>query len=136
MDLTKISGYIQAAFYLLAGINHFIDPSFYLPLIPEYFMFPEAINYLSGGIEILLAVGLLFPASRKVSSYAIIAMLVAFIPSHIYFINQGSCIDGGLCVPEWIGWGRLLVIHPLLIWWAWSVRNRFSTPTLDGITQP
>ncbi|MFK7954343.1 MAG: hypothetical protein AB8B73_15940 [Ekhidna sp.] len=123
MDIKKIGVYIESAFYIFAGTNHFIDPEFYYPLIPEYFTFPEFINSLSGVAEILLGVGLLFYTTRKVSSYAIITMLLAFIPSHIYFINLGSCIEGGLCVPEWVGWGRLLVIHPLLIWWAWRCRK-------------
>ena len=121
--MKKIGLYLQSAFYLIAGINHFIDPEFYYPLIPEYFTYPSLINYLSGSLEILFGIGLLFITTRKLTSYAIIAMLVAFIPSHVYFIQQGSCVDGGLCVPEWIGWGRLLIIHPLLIWWAWKCRK-------------
>lgn len=108
----------MSAFYLVAGINHFIDPSSYYPLIPGYLPFPEFINIFSGIVEVALALGLLFPKYRKISSWAIILMLIAFIPSHIYFIQVGSCIPDGLCVPEWIGWVRLIVIHPLLIGWA------------------
>jgi hypothetical protein len=50
-------------------------------------------------------------------------MLISFIPAHIYFIQIGSCVEGGMCVSEWIGWARLLIIHPLLIWWALSVTS-------------
>lgn len=121
--MKKISNYLQAAFYTYAGVNHFIDPAFYLPLIPEYFMFPEMINYLSGIVEVIFGIMLFFNATRKAAVYGVIVMLLAFIPSHVYFIQAGSCIEGGLCVPEWIGWLRLLFIHPLLIWWAWSVRK-------------
>ena len=41
----------------------------------------------------------------------------------IYFININSCIPKGLCVPQWVGWVRLIVIHPILIAWAWWVRK-------------
>lgn len=110
---------IQVVFYSLAGLNHFINPGFYLPLIPPYFPFPEQINLVSGVAEMLLAIGLVFPRTRSRAGYAIIAMLAAFIPSHLYFIQIGGCIPEGLCAPEWAGWLRLMVVHPLLIAWAW-----------------
>lgn len=137
MDLKKISVYFQAGFYLFAGVNHFINPEFYYPLIPEYFVFPKAINSFAGFAEILLGGLLFFNLSRKFAAYMIIIMLLSFVVSHWYFIQLGSCIENILCVPEWIGWGRLLVIHPLLIYWAWSVRNsKFYTveeKTLDQV---
>ncbi|MEO1052381.1 MAG: hypothetical protein AAFX87_17235 [Bacteroidota bacterium] len=119
----KVSLVLIVLFYLAAGLNHFRDPGFYLPLIPDYLPYPNAINIISGIAEMLLGLGLVFRQSRKVSAYLIIAMLVAFIPSHVYFIQIGSCTSGGLCVPEWIGWIRLIVVHPLLIWWAWVHRK-------------
>ena len=121
--MKKISFFAQSIFYIVAGVNHFINPDFYLPLIPDYFMFPETINYLSGSIEIILGLMLLLDVTRKAGAYLIVLMLLTFVPSHVYFISIGSCVEGGLCVPEWLGWVRLLVIHPLLIWWALSIRN-------------
>lgn len=122
----KTSVRLMTGFYLIAGFNHFLNPEFYLPLIPPFFTYPEKINILSGLAEIVLATGILFYPSRKYASYGIIAMLIAFIPSHIYFIQINSCIEGGLCVPEWIGWIRLIFIHPLLIYWAWIVGKSSS----------
>ena len=119
----KISRLIQAGFYVIAGINHFINPQFYLDLIPPYFIYFEEINLLAGIAEILLGIGLIFNPSRKVAAFGIILMLIAFIPAHIYFIQLGSCLGDGLCVPAWIGWFRLVVIHPLLIFWAWTARK-------------
>lgn len=122
MDLRKINLYLLFGFYFVAGLNHFINPEFYYPLIPDYFPFVKAINIASGLIEMALALSLLVPRTRKWASNLIILMLIAFIPSHVYFIQIGSCVEGGLCVSEWIGWIRLLVIHPILIIWAWSAR--------------
>jgi uncharacterized membrane protein len=107
-------------FYLAAGLNHFRMPSFYLPLIPDYLPFKSLINIASGIAEMLLALLLLFEQTRKWAAIGIILLLLCFLPSHIWFIQQGGCVDpGGLCVPEWIAWVRLLLIHPILIWWAW-----------------
>jgi uncharacterized membrane protein len=123
MDIKKISLYVLAMFYIVAGINHFVNPGFYFSLIPEYFVYLELINYLSGIAEVVLGIGLLFNQTRRISSYLIVLLLLAFIPSHVYFIQIGSCVDGGLCIPEWGSWLRLVAVHPFLIWWAWSVRN-------------
>jgi uncharacterized membrane protein len=110
-------------FYILAGCYHFVNPDFYLGLIPGYLPYPEFINYASGFVEILLGAGVAFPGYRKISVYGIIGLLVLFIPSHVYFIRIGSCVEDGLCVSPWISWSRLLVIHPLLMYWAWIVRK-------------
>ena len=94
-----------------------------MPLIPEYLPFPDGINYVSGVLEILLGVGLIPKFSRRWAVYGIIAMLIAFIPSHVYFIEKGGCLEGGLCVPSWVAWVRLVVVHPLLIAWVWYHRK-------------
>ncbi|MEM0940778.1 MAG: hypothetical protein AAF600_11425 [Bacteroidota bacterium] len=124
MGLKTLHLNLQSFFYLAAGVNHFINPEFYYPLIPNYFIYTKAINLLAGFFEMLFGITFLFTRTRNFAVYGILSMLLAFIPSHIYFIQTGSCIEEGLCVPEWIGWFRLIVIHPLLIWWAWSQRLR------------
>ncbi len=114
----KINLTLFGLFYITAGINHFRDPEFYYPLIPDYLPYHYSINVLSGIVEIALGVAIFFVKTRRIASYCIILMLIAFIPSHIYFIQIGGCADYGLCVPAWIAWVRLIIIHPLLIWWA------------------
>ncbi len=115
----KVSLYILIVFFLFAGVYHFVNPELYLPLIPKYFPMPEVINWVSGMLEILLAFGLIPLKTRKLAAIGIIVLLIAFIPSHVYFIQIGSCIESSLCVAPWVAWIRLLVIHPLLIYWAW-----------------
>ncbi len=121
--MKKFSLYLQVGFYLLAGANHFINPDFYAGLIPDYLPYHTLINIASGAIEFALGLGLLFSTTRKYSAYTIILMLIAFIPSHVFFIQIGGCVEGGLCTSLTVAWVRLVIIHPLLILWAWSVRR-------------
>lgn len=114
--------WLLVAFYLFAGINHFWHPDFYLPLIPPYLPAPDLINWASGIIEILLALGVAYAPTRRLAVWGILAMLLAFVPSHWYFIQIGGCVSDGLCVPLWVAWLRLLLIHPFLLLWAWWVR--------------
>ena len=121
--MKKVALYLQSFFYIAAGLNHFRKPTAYFGLIPPYLPWPAFINTMAGVTEIIFGLLLIFTATRKWAAYGIILMLVAFIPAHIYFIQIGGCVPGGLCFPLWVGWLRLLIIHPLLLMWAWWCRK-------------
>ena len=101
MQVKQLFLYLLSGFFFIAGINHFINPDFYLPLIPKYLGYPEFINYSSGLVEVLLSIGLLLNSTRKITAYLIIGLLIVFIPSHVYFIAIGSC------VPQWFMCSRM-----------------------------
>jgi uncharacterized membrane protein len=118
----------MAAFYVFAGVNHFINPQFYEPLIPDYLPWNSFINFASGALEIIFGFGVFVKPYRKFSSRALIFLLILFIPSHVYFIQIGACIPDGLCTPIWVAWLRLVLIHPVLMYWAYFVskyHNKF-----------
>ncbi len=121
--LYEISRWLLGLFYLIAGINHFWHPEFYLPLIPEYLPWKVLLNGLVGVIEIALGLGVLIKSTRQYAAWGIIILLILLVPSHIHFIQLGSCVENGLCVSPTVAWGRLIIIHPLLMMWAyWHVR--------------
>ncbi|MFY7653112.1 MAG: hypothetical protein ACOVQE_10425 [Chitinophagaceae bacterium] len=114
--------YIMVAFYLLAGINHFINPKGYLPLFPSYLKsWAIQLNIIAGLAEIVLALLLLFPATKVLAGYGIILMLLAFIPSHVYMIQKGNFPIFGFTVTPTISIIRLLVFQPLFIYWAYYI---------------
>lgn len=119
--MKKILKWSFSLFYMVAGVNHFLNPQFYYGLIPNYLPFPECINYLSGVAELIFGFFAIFAKTEKIGGVGILLLLILFIPAHVYFIQIGSCINGGLCVAQWIGWVRLVVIHPLLLIWAWQI---------------
>jgi uncharacterized membrane protein len=115
---------VQSVFYVLSGVNHFVNPDFYLSMIPPYLPSHPVLNLLAGVVEITFGALLLNRRMRVWAALGIMAMLTAFVPVHVYFIEIGGCIEGGLCVPPWLAWVRLLVVHPMLMFWAW--RHRMS----------
>jgi uncharacterized membrane protein len=121
--LNKFALYLLGIFFILGGANHFFNPDFYLPLIPEYMQYPAFLNYASGCGEIIAGIAVLFPATRKAGCYGILFLLIAFLPAHIYFIQKGGCVSNSLCVPAWVAWARLLLIHPVLLYWAYKCRT-------------
>ncbi len=123
ITIQRISVYLQSFLYVAAGINHFVHPRFYTRIIPPWLPNHLRVNYLSGIIEITLGLLLAFPFTRTFAAYGIIAMLIAFIPAHIYMIQIGNCTTTQLCWLLVLVWLRLVIGQPLLIWWAWLVRR-------------
>jgi uncharacterized membrane protein len=126
--LRNILLFILILFYLFAGANHFINPSFYLPIIPPYFFnWANEVNILSGVAEILLALLLIPKSTRSKAGIGIIIMLLAFIPSHIYFIQKGEFMIGSVLFNPLKSSIRLFVGQPLLILWAyWASKSQLK----------
>ena len=114
-------------FYIFAGANHFYNPDFYLPLIPDYLPAPVLLNLAVGFMEFILGVLIFIPQYTKFASWGIILLLIVLVPSHVYFIHIGSCVVDGLCIPEWFAWVRLILVHPLLVLWAWWVGKKATS---------
>src|SRR5437868_853013 len=112
----KILRYLMGALYVAAGINHFWRPGFYLNIIPLYLPAHEFLVQLSGVAEILLGVGVCFEATRRISAWLIIAMLVAFLLVHVDMLQHHADRYAGL--PLWGLWARL-PLQAVLIYWAW-----------------
>ncbi|TAI49760.1 MauE/DoxX family redox-associated membrane protein [Flagellimonas allohymeniacidonis] len=121
--MRRLTLYTLSVFYFVAGANHFLHPDFYLGLIPDYIPFHVFTNYMVGALELILAMMLWLPRTRRMGAWGIVLLLVLLVPSHVYFIQVGSCVPNSLCIKEWISWSRLLIGQPLLIWWAWGLRN-------------
>jgi uncharacterized membrane protein len=117
--LKKTSLVILIIGYLLAGANHFKSPDSYIKIIPSYFPHREILNLLAGFCEITFAALLIFPKTRVFAAWGIVFMLIAFLPVHIRMARDAPFRLGNLQVTPLIAWIRLMVLQPLLIWWAW-----------------
>lgn len=117
--------YVMVVFYILGGYNHFNNPSFYIPLIPPYLStWAVELNLIAGFFEIVFGILLIPTQTRKWAGLGIVLMLLAFIPSHIYFIERGNFSLGSFTMTPMISWIRLLVFQPLFILWALWVSRK------------
>lgn len=107
--------WIMAILYVLAGINHFVKPEFYVRIMPDYLPWHLALVYVSGVAEIVLGVAVLIPRLRRLAAWGIIALLVAVFPANVYAaVNEITLISGD---PVW-NWVRL-PFQGVFILWAW-----------------
>ena len=72
-------------FYINVGAKHLIEPDWFLYIIPPYLSnIGLELVYISGILEIMFGILLLFPKYRKIASYGIILLLIAVYPANIY----------------------------------------------------
>ncbi len=84
----KITIYFMGGAYIYIGIRHFIDPDFFLAIMPDYLPYHLEAVYISGFIEILLGGMLLFDKSRWIAGWGLIVLLVAVFPANIYLAKN------------------------------------------------
>ncbi len=106
---------LMSAFYVGAGVMHFVRPKFFVEMMPPQLPWPGALVAISGAAEIVLGFGLLVPATRVYAAWGIIALLVAVFPANIHAAIAE--------IPGRGGYGRLPV-QALLIAWAWWYTRR------------
>ncbi len=110
--------WVMAAFYILGGFNHLMNPDFYLAIIPPKLPNPEWLNVLSGLAEIVLGVFVLEPRTRVFAAWGIIALLIAIFPANVYVVLENVGTEGPGSGPGAVGWVRL-PFQALFIVWAW-----------------
>ena len=86
---------------VIIGIDHFIDPSWYEPIVPEILGFPTFWVYASGVFEILLGLGLMFTRTREISGYAIALMLLVLYAANFNMWINDIAIGGSKFGTNW-----------------------------------
>lgn len=114
-DLKVISLYFMTAFYIAAGVLHFVLPRFYLRIMPPYIPYPKLVVYLSGLIEIGLGAMLTLSDTRSFGAWGVILLLIVVFPANFYHYQSRRKTDP----PKWVLLLRL-PLQLLLICWAYT----------------
>jgi len=118
--LKYIGLFIVFTWFMVGGITHFTDPSFYLDIMPPYLPLHLEIVYFSGILEIIFAGLLLVPSQRQLSGNLLIALTLAVTPANIYmWQNPGAFPD----IEPFLLSVRL-VVQVLLILTIWKSTRR------------
>lgn len=110
-----------------AGANHFANPGFYEPLVPDWVPgSPSFWNVASGAVEMACGALLVSRRTERVGAIATFVTLLAVYPANIQQALDGGAdhLDGfaGTAAAAWI---RLPFQLPLLAW-AWHHTRRPS----------
>ena len=106
-----------SVFFIYFGIDHFINPDFYLSIMPPSFPLHEEAVYISGFFEIVGGIGVLIPRFRKIAGWGLVALLIAVYPANIYMAISPEAFPD---IPIEILYFRL-ALQFLFFYWAYSV---------------
>ena len=84
----KITIYFMGLAYIYVGIRHFIDPDFFLAIMPDYLPYHLEAVYISGICEIALGAMLFFKKYRWIAGWGLIHLLIAVFPANIYLAQN------------------------------------------------
>ena len=123
--LRKLSVFTLSVFFISFGIDHFVNPEFYLSIMPPNLPLKLEAVYISGLFEILGGVGVLIASTRKIASLGLVALLVAVYPANIYMaLNPERFPEVSINVLYF-----RLVLQFFFFYWAYSVsRPSFNPP--------
>jgi uncharacterized membrane protein len=109
---------VMGLFVGFAGVMHFASPDFFNDIVPPWLPPSESFwTYLSGVAEIVIAVLLLRPSSRRTGAIAAIWLYIAVYPANIYMAwdwRDKPFSD------QVVSYGRL-PFQFLFIWIAWKI---------------
>ena len=70
--------------YIIVGVKHFTNTNFFITIVPPIINWKEEVVLVSGFIEVILGILLLFNQTRKLAAWGIILLLIAVFPANIY----------------------------------------------------
>lgn len=83
-------------------------------MMPPYIPNHKLMVLLSGVTEVICGVGLLFSATRPLSAWGIIAMLLVFFTVHIFMVTSNKFYK----ISKAFLWGRI-IFQFVFIYWAY-----------------
>ena len=70
--------------YIIIGVKHFKNPEFFITIVPPIIEFKKEVVYISGLLEIIFGVFIVFKKTRKIGALGIICLLIMVFPANIY----------------------------------------------------
>ena len=112
--------------FFLGGIAHFVFTEAEMRIVPPYIPWPRGAVLVSGAFELLGAVALLWPPTRRAAASGLFALTLAVTPAHFYMLQQPELFPS---VPYWALVLRLPLQVVLLALVAWIGSSSTSSRT-------
>ena len=106
---------LLGALFMVAGLNHFLQPRFYQAMMPDYLPAHAELVVASGYAELALGALAFIPRLRVVTRWGLLALLIAVFPANLYMALHPERYPA---IPAALLWLRL-PLHPALMLWVW-----------------
>jgi len=102
--------------FLVGGVAHFALTDTEMRIVPPYIPWPHATVIISGVFELLGAIGILIPQTRRAAGIGLFLLTIAVTPANVYMLQQAELFN----VPRWALIVRLPFQVGLLALILWS----------------
>ena len=113
----RASLYALGLLFIVAGANHFINPAFYLEMMPPYLPWHDELVLLSGVFEVIGGLSVFITRFRRAAGLFMILIMIGVFPANLHMALNPAAFPH---VPVWFLYLRL-PLQGVLIWWAWVV---------------
>ncbi len=104
IDLKFITILIMSCFYMNVGVKHFVEPEWFLQIMPPNFPHHYQAVYWSGFFELLFGFLFINPQTRFIAGWGIIFVMITVFPANLYLaVNDGAVMG----ISKELAWGRL-----------------------------
>ncbi|MBC8075560.1 MAG: DoxX family protein [Chloroflexales bacterium] len=111
---------LTGAIFIIAGLNHFLQPRLYRAIMPPYLPWHGPLVAISGLAEVVLGVLVCVPRSAQLGGWGLIALLVAVFPANLHMALNPERFAP---LPAWALWARLPLQPLLMAWVHWCTRR-------------
>jgi uncharacterized membrane protein len=109
--------YAMAVLFCFTGVAHFGPLSAEVEkMLPPWVPWPKATVFLTGILEILGAIGLIVPETRRLAGTCLIIFLVAVFPANIHAAKTNVSLGGRPVTPLWVRGPMQVLFIALLAW--------------------
>ncbi len=106
-----------AVFWIAAGVNHFVNPRFYLAIMPDYVPAHREAVLWSGVAELVGGLAVLSGRTRRpFARWWLLGVLAAVFPANVHMALNP---ERHRKIPEPALWARL-PLQFLAAWWVWK----------------
>jgi uncharacterized membrane protein len=117
--LKRIGLVVVFLWFLVGGVAHFSLTDVEMRIVPPSIPWPRAVVLISGVFELLGAIGILIPFTRRAAGIGLFLLTIAVTPANVYMLQHAELFN----VPRWALIVRLpfqLFLLALILWSTWT----------------
>jgi uncharacterized membrane protein len=130
--LKRVALVLVFLWFTIGGVAHFVLTEAEMRIVPPFIPWPRAAVLVSGAFELLGAVGILIPVTRRAAGVGLFLLTIAVTPANIYMLQHAEAFG----VARWALIVRLpfqVALLAMILWSTWNTqanRNAASTASL------
>ncbi len=116
--------------FMIGGVAHFSMTEVEMRIVPPAIPWPRAAVLVSGAFELLGAIGILIPATRRAAGIGLLLLTIAVTPANVYMLRHAELFSA----PRWALVARLpfqAALLALIVWSTWTRRPRSTSTPLS-----